>query len=74
MGQYLSYLKDFGEARDSVRRKVLYNIFIEIAIRMKLIKLIIMCLNGTYTEVLTCTNLFNVFPVPNGLKQGNALS
>ena len=42
---------DFKKAYDSVRREVLYNILIESGIPMKLLDLINMCLNETYSRV-----------------------
>jgi len=42
---------DFKKAYDSVRRKVLYNIFIEFSISIKLFRLIKMCLNEKYSRV-----------------------
>jgi hypothetical protein len=42
---------DFRNAYDSVRREVLYNIFIEFGIAMKLVRLIKMCLNETYSKI-----------------------
>jgi hypothetical protein len=42
---------DFRKAYDSVRREVLYNILIEFGVPMKLVRLIKMCLNETYSEV-----------------------
>jgi hypothetical protein len=42
---------DFRKAYDSVRRKVLYNILIEFEVTMKLVRLIKMCLNETYSKV-----------------------
>jgi len=42
---------DFKEAYDSVRREVLYNILIEFGILMKLVRLINLCLNETYSRV-----------------------
>jgi len=41
---------------------------------MKLVRLIKMCLNETYNKVRTGNILSDVFPVQNGLKQGDALS
>jgi hypothetical protein len=42
---------DFKKAYDSVRREVLYNILIEFQVLMKLVRLIKMCLNETYSKV-----------------------
>jgi hypothetical protein len=38
---------DFKKVYDSVRREVLYSILIEFSIRMKLVRVIKMCLNKT---------------------------
>jgi hypothetical protein len=43
---------DLKKNYDSVRRKVLYNILIEFGVPMKLVRLIKMCLNETYSKVL----------------------
>jgi len=51
----------FEKAYDSTRREVLYSILTEFGIPMKLVRLIKMCLNETYSKVCT------------GLKQGDAL-
>jgi hypothetical protein len=41
---------------------------------MKLVRLIKMCLNETYSKVRIGKHLPDSFPIPNGLKQGDALS
>ena len=58
---------------DSVRRKVLYKILIEFGILGNL-KFIKMSLTETYSRVRAGKNVFDRFPIRNGLKQGDALS
>jgi hypothetical protein len=41
---------------------------------MKLLTLIKICLNETYSKVCIGKNLSDNFPIQNGLKQGDALS
>jgi hypothetical protein len=41
---------------------------------MKLVKLIKMCLNETYSKVHISKHLSDSFPIQNGVKQGDALS
>jgi len=65
---------DFKEAYDSVRREVLYNILIEFGISKELVRLIKMCLTKTYSRFRVGKNLSGMFPIRNGLKQGDALS
>jgi hypothetical protein len=65
---------DFKKAHDSFRREILYNILIECGIPMKLVRLIKMCLNDTYSKVQMGKYLSYMFAIKNGLKQGGALS
>ena len=46
----------------------------EFGIPKKLIRLIKMCLTLTYSRVRVGMNLSDMFPIRNGLKQGDALS
>ena len=64
----------FKKAYDTVRGEVLYNILIEFGIPKKLVRLIKMCLTETYSRVRVGKNLSDMFPIRNGLKQGDALS
>ena len=54
--------------------EVLYNILIVFGIPKKLARLINMCLTETCSRVRVGENLSDVFPIRNGLKQGDALS
>jgi hypothetical protein len=65
---------DIKKAYNSVRREVLYNIFIKFGIPRKLVGLIQMCLNETYSTVRMGRYRSDEFPIQNGLKQGDALS
>jgi len=60
---------DFKEDNDSVRRKVLYNILIEFCIPLKLVMLLKMCLNETYSRVQVGKHLSDRFPIKNTLKK-----
>jgi hypothetical protein len=59
-------LIDFKKASDSVRREVLYNTLIESGIPMKLVRLIKMCLNETYSKVCICKYFADSFIIQNG--------
>ena len=52
----------------------MYNILIEFGIPKKPVRLIKMCLTETYSRVRVGKNLSEVFPIRNGLKEGDALS
>jgi hypothetical protein len=65
---------DFRKAYDSVKREVLYNILIEFGIPLKLVRLIKICLNETYSKVHMSKYFSDSFPVKNGLKQRVVLS
>jgi hypothetical protein len=52
----------------------LHNILIEFGIPKKLVRLIKMCLTEKYSRVRVGKNLSEIFPIRNGLKQGDALS
>jgi len=65
---------DFKKVYVSVQREVLCNILIEFYIPMKLVRLIKMCLNQTYSKVWVGRHLSDTFPIQNGVKQGGSLS
>jgi len=48
---------------DSVRRKVLYNIFIETGTPMTLVKIIKMCLNENYSRVSIGKLMYEMFHI-----------
>jgi hypothetical protein len=52
----------------------MYNILIEFEVPMKLVRLIKMCLNETYSKVRIGKHLSDSFPIQNGLKEGDAQS
>jgi hypothetical protein len=59
---------DFKKDYDSVKREVLYNILLEFGIPKKLVRLIKMCLNETYSKVCISKLLSDKFPTQDGLK------
>jgi hypothetical protein len=64
---------DFKRAYDSARKEVLYNIFIEFGVPMKLVQLIKMCSNETYSDICISKHLSDSFHIQNCLKQGGVL-
>jgi hypothetical protein len=63
--------RNFKKAGDSVRREVICNTLIEFGIPRKLVWLIKMCLNKTYSSVRIGKNLCDMLPrVFRSLKQG----
>jgi hypothetical protein len=67
----MSFL-DAEKACDSLRRDVLYSILTDFGIPVKLVRLIKMCLNETYSEVHIGKNLCDAFPTQSGLNRGDA--
>jgi hypothetical protein len=57
-----------------IYREVLYIILTEFGVPMKLVRLIIMYLNETYSKVRMVIHLSDIFPIENGLKQDALLS
>jgi hypothetical protein len=64
----------FKKAYDSGSRKILYNILMEFGLSMKLVRLIKICLNETYSKVSIGKHFADNFPIDNGLKRGDASS
>ena len=64
---------DFKEAYDSFRGEVLCNILIQFGILMKQVRLITMRPNETYSRDWVGKHLSDMFPIMNGLKQGEKL-
>jgi hypothetical protein len=58
------------EAYNSVRREVLHNILTKFGIPRKLVGLIKMCLNETYSTFCIGKNLSDKFPIQNRLIKG----
>ena len=52
----------------------MYNIIIEYGIPIKLVRLIKMYLIETYSRIRVGKNLSDMFPIWNGLKQGDVLT
>ena len=51
----------------------MYNILTDLAFPMHQVRLIKICLNETYSKVWVGKHWSNMFPIKNGLKQGDAL-
>jgi len=65
---------DFRRAYESVWREILYNILTGFSIPMKMVKLMKICRNETYSRVHIGKYLSGMFPFRRGLKQGDTLS
>jgi hypothetical protein len=57
---------DFKKAYDSVKREVLYNILLVFGVPKKLVRLIKICLNETYSRVCIGKLLYDKFPIQDG--------
>jgi hypothetical protein len=68
----LQLFTDLKKAYDSVRREVLYNILIAFGIPHETDRAN-KNVSGTYSRVRVGKHLSDVFPIRNGLKQGDAL-
>jgi hypothetical protein len=64
---------DFERPYDSGKREALYIVLLEFLIPKKLVRLIKMCLNETYSKVRVGKFLSGTFPIQIGLKQRDAL-
>jgi hypothetical protein len=64
---------DSKKAYDSIKREILYNNLLEFGIPKKIVRIIKMCLNETYSKVCIGKLLSDKFPIQNGLKYGDAL-
>jgi hypothetical protein len=60
---------DFKRAYGPFRREVMYTILIEFGVPMKLVRLIEMCLNETYSRVWVGKHLSDMLPFMNGVKK-----
>jgi hypothetical protein len=63
----------FKKTYDSINRESVYDILLEFGVPKKLVRLIKMCLNETYSKVRVGKLLSEIFPLQNRLKQGDAL-
>jgi hypothetical protein len=63
----------FMKSYESVRREVLYSIIIEFEIPTHLVTLIKMCLNETFRKVCMGSYLSDMYPIPNGVTEGDYL-
>ena len=52
----------------------MHYVLIEFGIPMKLVRIIKLCLTETYSRIRVGKNLSDIFPIRNGLKQGDVLS
>jgi hypothetical protein len=64
---------DSEKAYDSIRRGISYNIVIEFGTPTKLVRIIKVTLNETYSKVHIGKNLSNAFPIQNVLKKRDDL-
>jgi hypothetical protein len=65
---------DFKNVYESVSREMIYSNLIEFGILRKLVGLLKMCLNDTYSTVGIGNLQSDKFRIQNGLKEGDVLS
>jgi hypothetical protein len=65
---------DVKKAYDSIKGEIPYNILLEFGIAKKLVSLIKICFNETYSKVRIGKILFDEFPFQSEMKLGDAPS
>jgi hypothetical protein len=64
-----SAINGLQKTYDSFRKDVLFNILSKLGIPRKLVRLLKMCLNNTYSTVRVGKNLSKIFPINNSFKK-----
>jgi hypothetical protein len=64
----------FVDFEKEVRREVLYSILIKFGVPMEQVRQIKLCLNETHSKMRIGKNLYDGFPIQNGLEKGDDLS
>jgi hypothetical protein len=72
-GQCISYLWISKKPMAQIRKKFFTTFCLNLGTPKKLVRLIKMCLNETYSKIHAGKHLSDTFPIQNGLKQGDVL-